>query len=124
MVRAPAINHIAESWFINAGIFQKVGEVLSGKFAVIPFDQRNAFFAGNLAVTNLMGGVGRGSANAELHKSQVVVKAVNPVIQAGILRVSSFTAFRIHRKVVVLLAIVKILLRIPEPVVAAEMDLR
>src|SRR6266851_733197 len=52
------------------------------------------------------------------------MESVNPVIQAGILRVSSLTAFGIHRKVVVLLAIVKILLRIPEPVVAAEMDLR
>src|SRR5258708_39206960 len=52
------------------------------------------------------------------------MESVDRVIQAGILRVSSFTAFGIHRKVVVLLAIVEVLLRIPEPVIAAEMDLR
>src|SRR4030081_2753736 len=33
VVRAPPINHLMEGWFIDAGVLQKVGEVLAGEFA-------------------------------------------------------------------------------------------
>ena len=67
--------------------------------------------------------VRRRAADAELDEAEVVVVAVDAVVQAGVLGVRAFRAFGVGLEAGVLAAVVEVFLRVPELVIAEKVDL-
>src|SRR5260370_33950355 len=93
MIGEPAVDNFVELFFCQRAVFKEVREVLAGKFSVVPAYQSDAFFRSDLAVTDLVGRVRRRSADAKFDVGQVVMKAVDAIVEAGVLRLCAFRPF-------------------------------
>src|SRR3989344_1027109 len=90
MRRPVRINNFPKMFFRNIQIFQKFLEILFWEFAVITPHQRNPLFPGNMAVAYLMRRIRSATADAEFYKRQIIMEAVQAVVQTGIFGISTF----------------------------------
>src|SRR5690606_32278500 len=123
VIRAPAIDDSLKLFIGYAAIVQEVPVVFLGELAIIAADQCDAFLPGDLVVANFMRRIRGRSTYAELYEAQIVMEAVNLVVEAGVLRISPLRPFGIGLEAGVLPAIVEVFLRVPANVVAQKMNL-
>ncbi len=69
-----------------------------------------------------MRGIRRSTTDPEFDVAEIVVKAVETVIEAGVFRIRAFTPLAIGRKTSILVAVIIVLLWVPEFVVAHEVN--
>src|SRR5438105_2050592 len=122
--RAPAVHDALEILPRDRAVVQELLEVLMRELPVVAFNQRDTLFACDLAVADFVRGVGSGPANAEFDVTEVIVITVNAIIEAGVFRIGTLGTLRIGRETGVLGAVVEVLLRVPELLLAAEMTRR
>ena len=99
MIRTPAVNDLMELLLRDGAILQKLLEVLLRKFAVVALDQRDAFLPGDFAVPDLVRRVGGRPADAEFDIGQIIVIAVDAVIEARIFGVRTLGTLGIRREI-------------------------
>ena len=94
-----AIDDFPEMLLGNVQIFQKLFEPAARKLAVEAAHQRHGFLARDVIIAHFVGRIRSAAADAEFDEGEIVMKAVQLIIQAGILGIGAFrTTLRIRLK--------------------------
>src|SRR5437868_12250054 len=90
VVRSPTVNYFRKLFVRDIAKLEEIFIVFFRKFTVVPFDEANPFFASNLPIPDLMSRIGCSSPYSKFYECQIIVKAIDAIIDAGVLRVGAF----------------------------------
>lgn len=123
MLRAPAVDHFLELLVGDVTIFKELVIVFLREFPVVAFDESGTLVARDLTVAYLVRSIRRSPSDAEFHEAEIVVIPIDAIVEACVLRVSTFRTIRIWLKSGMFTAVIIVLLRVPVFVVTKKVYL-